>query len=98
MAKYKIEISATAERQIRKLDKTEQIRVLRAVKSLTIEPRPSGTRKLRGYEDVYRIRVGTHRVLYSYRVQASDSYCVKGWASPESVSGVIAASTPVLVD
>ena len=65
MAKYKIEISATAEKQIRKLDKAQQTRVLRAVKSLSLEPRPPGTRKLRGYEDVYRIRVGTHRVLYS---------------------------------
>ncbi len=65
MAKYRIEVSATAEKQIRKLTKADQIRVLRAVQKLAKEPRPPGTRKLRDYEDVYRIRVGTHRILYS---------------------------------
>lgn len=65
MAKYRIEVSATAEKQIRKLNKADQIRVLRAIQNLTKEPRPPGTRKLRGYEDVYRIRVGTYRILYS---------------------------------
>ena len=65
MAKYRIEVSATAEKQIRKLNKADQIRVLRAIQNLAKEPRPPGTRKLRGYEDVYRIRVGTYRILYS---------------------------------
>lgn len=65
MAKYRIEVSATAEKQIRKLNKADQIRVLRAIRNLAKEPRPPGTRKLRGYEDVYRIRVGTYRILYS---------------------------------
>ena len=65
MAKYRIEVSATAEKQIRKLNKADQIRVLRAIQNLAKEPRPPGTRRLRGYEDVYRIRVGTYRILYS---------------------------------
>ncbi len=65
MAKYRVEVSATAEKQLRKLEKADQIRVLRAAQNLAQEPRPAGTRKLRGYEDVYRIRVGTHRILYS---------------------------------
>lgn len=65
MAKYRIEVSATAEKQIRRLNKAEQIRVLRSVQALAEEPRPRGTRKLRGYENVYRIRVGKHRILYS---------------------------------
>ena len=65
MANYRIELSATAEKQIRKLGQENQIRVLRAIKRLGGEPHPPGSRKLRGYEDVYRIRVGTFRVLYS---------------------------------
>jgi mRNA interferase RelE/StbE len=65
MASYRIEVSATAEKQLRKLRKVDQIRVLRAVQALAIDPRPSGCRKLQGYEDVFRIRVGTYRVLYS---------------------------------
>jgi mRNA interferase RelE/StbE len=67
MTKYSVEVSATAERQIRKMSRTSQIRVLRAIRDLAGEPRPPGSRKLRGYEDVYRIRVGTYRILYSVR-------------------------------
>jgi mRNA interferase RelE/StbE len=65
MASYKIEVSRTAEKQIRKLPKPDRVRVLRAILGLATLPRPRGCRKLRGYEDVYRIRVGTFRVLYS---------------------------------
>lgn len=42
----------------------KQIRVLRAIQALATEPTGPGSRKLRGYADVYRIRVGTFRVLY----------------------------------
>lgn len=65
MTSYSIEISATAEKQIRKLDRPDQVRVLRAIRALSKEPRPAGTRKLRGYADVFRLRVGTYRIIYS---------------------------------
>ena len=65
MANYKLEVSATAEKQLRKLEQADQIRILRAVQDLAREPRPSGCRKLQGYDDVFRIRVGKFRILYS---------------------------------
>jgi len=65
MASYRIEVSATAERQLRKLARPEQVQVLRAIHALASEPRPRGCRKLAGYDDVFRIRVGVHRILYS---------------------------------
>lgn len=65
MASYRIEVSATAERQMKKLGREDQIRVVRAVQALANEPRPSGCRKLQGYDDVYRIRIGRYRALYS---------------------------------
>ena len=64
MASYRIEVSATAEKQIRKLPRDEQMRVLRAIRPLANEPNPPGSRRVRGYDDVFRIRVGTYRVLY----------------------------------
>ena len=64
MASYRIEVSATAERQIRKLGREDQIRVLRAIQQLVTEATPPGSRKVRGYDDVFRIRVGLYRVLY----------------------------------
>lgn len=65
MARYSLEVSATAERQIRRLQRSDQIRVLRAIQALAADPRPPGCRKLAGHEDVFRIRVGRYRVLYS---------------------------------
>ena len=65
MASYEIEISRTAERQLKKLAEEDQLRVARAMLALTDQPRPRGSRKLTGYDDVFRIGVGRFRVLYS---------------------------------
>ena len=65
MARYKIEISRTAEKQLKKLSKDDQKRVVAAILDLAEDPLPKGSRKLTGYEDVYRIRVGHFRILYS---------------------------------
>ena len=65
MATYSIEVSSTAERQIRRLSRNDQLRVLRAIQALSIDPRPPGCRKLAGHDDVFRIRIGRYRVLYS---------------------------------
>lgn len=65
MPSYRVEVSATAERQLRKLPRTDQVRVIRTIQALSIEPRPPGSRKLSGYDDVFRVRVGRYRVLYS---------------------------------
>lgn len=65
MAKYRVEISRTAERQLRKLPRDEQAKVAKAIVALSEDPLPRGARKLTGYDDVYRIRVGRYRILYS---------------------------------
>lgn len=65
MASYEIEISSSAERQLRKLPRKEQERIVQAILPLAQEPLPRGSRKLSGYEDVFRIRVGRYRILYS---------------------------------
>jgi mRNA interferase RelE/StbE len=65
MASYRIEVSATAERQLRKLPRAEQVRVLRVIQGLASDPRPPGCRKLAGHDDVFRVRIGRYRVLYS---------------------------------
>ncbi len=65
MARYSTEISLTAERQLNKLNRDDQRRVVRAILALADDPRPQGSRKLTGYDDVFRIRVGRYRVLYS---------------------------------
>ena len=65
MADYHIEISRSAEKRLRKLPRKEQERIVQAILPLARDPWPRGSRKLSGYEDVFRIRVGQYRILYS---------------------------------
>ena len=65
MARYSLEISRTAEEQLKKLDQADRQRVVKAMVALADDPYPRGSRKLTGYDDVFRIRVGSYRVLYS---------------------------------
>jgi len=65
MANYKIEISLTADRQFKELPQLEQLRIARAIQQLGANPYPTGCRKLTGYKDMFRIRVGNYRVIYS---------------------------------
>lgn len=65
MRHYEVEVSRTAEKQLRKLARDDQERVVRRVLLLAEDPFPPGTRKLTGYDDVYRVRVGRYRILYS---------------------------------
>jgi mRNA interferase RelE/StbE len=65
MATYRVEVTSTAERQLRKLPRSDQLRVVRAIQALAGEPRPPGCRKLAGFEDVFRVRVGRYRILYA---------------------------------
>lgn len=65
MAFYSVEITASAEKQLARLPKADRVRVAGTIVGLAAVPRPRGCRQLRGQEDVYRIRVGVHRVIYS---------------------------------
>ncbi len=64
MAEYKIKISATAEKSLRKIPKKDLSKIIDSVKSLSINPYPDGCRKLEGEENIYRIRQGTYRIIY----------------------------------
>ena len=65
MKKLEVRISATAEKQLRAAPRVDQQRLVTAIRALATTPRPRGCRKLRGYDDVFRIRVGTYRVIYA---------------------------------
>lgn len=51
-------------RAFRSLSADVQGRISKAINALSEDPRPSGAIKLAGNEDLYRIRVGTYRVVY----------------------------------
>lgn len=64
MSSYEVRIETSAAKQIQKLQRTEQRRVMAAILALGDEPRPNGCTKLSGTTDSYRVRVGTFRVVY----------------------------------
>jgi len=64
MTSYRIEVSATAERQLKKIRREDKVRILRAISLLAGDPRPGGCKKMSGYDDIYRIRIGNYRVIY----------------------------------
>ena len=62
---YRVEIAAPARRSLRALDRSVQVRIIRALEALAEEPRPSGCLKMAGPADLYRIRVGEWRIIYT---------------------------------
>ena len=47
----------------------DQIAVIRRIQELRTEPSQNQSRKLRGHDNIYRIRAGTYRILYSIEHQ-----------------------------
>jgi mRNA interferase RelE/StbE len=64
---YRIEWSAAARRQIRKLPREISARLFSLVDSLAANPRPEACRKLAGHEDRFRVRAGDYRAIYEVR-------------------------------
>lgn len=61
---YRVEIKESAAEEIRKLERGIRNRVLAKLEQLADDPRPSGVKKLRSNEGLYRVRVGDYRIVY----------------------------------
>ena len=64
MVKYSLEIKQSAQRELDALNNTLFFRIDRKILALADNPRPSGCKKLRGYQDHWRVRVGDWRLVY----------------------------------
>ena len=64
MMEYTITIARSARRELQALALDMAERVLERIESLSANPRPPGCRKLRGSNDLWRIRIGDYRVVY----------------------------------
>jgi mRNA interferase RelE/StbE len=64
VVKYSLEIKQSAQRELDALDDALFNRVDRKILALADDPRPAGCKKLRGYNNQWRIRVGDWRVVY----------------------------------
>lgn len=64
MAKYVIDIKPSARKELEDLSDQLIARLVQKIEGLAANPRPPGCRKLRGYTDLWRVRVGDYRVVY----------------------------------
>ena len=64
---YRVLFTSAAARQLRRLTPLERTRISTKINALSLEPRPSGVKKLQGVEELYRIRVGDYRVIYQIK-------------------------------
>jgi mRNA interferase RelE/StbE len=63
-ARYQISFTPRARRDLSSLPKEVQRRLDVRILALSENPRPPGSKKLSGEEDLYRIRLGDYRVIY----------------------------------
>jgi len=64
VASYKLLIKSSAAKELEAVPKKDRQRIVTKIRSLSVEPRPPGCERLSGH-DLYRIRQGNYRVLYT---------------------------------
>lgn len=62
---YQVRIKENAMKQILKLPNDVVGRIDTKIQLLSENPRPHGCKKLKGFHDLYRIRVSDYRIIYS---------------------------------
>lgn len=65
MADYRVAIKPSARKELEALDDATFQRLAKKIVLLESNPRPSGCKKLKGHQDIWRIRIGDYRVLYT---------------------------------
>jgi mRNA interferase RelE/StbE len=63
--KYSIILARTAEKELSTLPKEDIRKIAASIDNLELNPRPRGFKKLKGQEDLYRIRTGNFRIVYT---------------------------------
>jgi mRNA interferase RelE/StbE len=64
VSSYSLEVKPSARKELESLPDHVLARVVQKLVSLGHAPRPTGCKKLRGYKDQWRVRVGDWRVVY----------------------------------
>jgi len=64
VSSYTVEVKPSARKELEALPDNVLARVVRRLETLTEAPRPAGCKKLKGYKDQWRVRIGDWRVVY----------------------------------
>ncbi|MDP2627977.1 MAG: type II toxin-antitoxin system RelE/ParE family toxin [Candidatus Rokubacteria bacterium] len=65
MAEYRVVFARSARRELERLEMSVARRIISRIEALATDPRPPGCVKLQGAADLWRIRIGDYRVVYS---------------------------------
>jgi mRNA interferase RelE/StbE len=65
MNEYRITFSRSARKDLEKLSPQVVNRIFKKIELLHQNPRPKGIRKIAGNNDLWRIRIGDYRVIYT---------------------------------
>ncbi|MBK1654094.1 type II toxin-antitoxin system RelE family toxin [Allochromatium vinosum] len=60
---YSLKIRKSAQKSLAKISSAFQSKIIESIRDLSINPRPSGCKKLSG-RGAWRIRVGDYRIIY----------------------------------
>ena len=69
MNSYAVELKPSARKELESLPNTALARVIRKMESFALDPRPAGCKKLKGYKDLWRVRIGDWRIVYIITMQ-----------------------------
>lgn len=72
MASYKVTPKLSVEKDLRSLPKSAIGRVVKSFERLAEDPFPRQALKLEGGDQLYRLRVGDYRVVYSVNQKAKE--------------------------
>lgn len=61
---YRIIFTKSAEKDLAEIPKSHYNNIVAHIARLSDNPRPPGVKKLKGYENSYRIRIAAYRVLF----------------------------------
>jgi mRNA interferase RelE/StbE len=61
---YTIQFKKSALKELYNLPKNISQQIAQAINDLAKNPRPNGCKKLKGQDNLYRVRSGTYRVVY----------------------------------
>jgi mRNA interferase RelE/StbE len=65
MKRYTVVLTQTAEKELQRLPVRMIEKIVGVLKSFEENPRPSGCKKLKGYKNLWRVRVGDYRIIYA---------------------------------
>ncbi len=61
---YALKFRPAARRELKKIPRPDQEKIVKRIESLKQKPRPPDMNKLKSSDDLYRIRIGDYRVIY----------------------------------